>query len=609
MIKKLAAGAVVTASMLVAGHTAVVAAPSGGAQRCPVQHMIYANGTFDSSSTADPGRDQGFFSGLSSQVTDRIGASSTSDLSAGVADAVEPESPAPEGMAGLVGSESGSSGQSSSSGSVSLSGQAPAISRTYVDYPATAGGAFFPGTLPANVGDTTSYADSMQQGVASATEQITALASECPDTDFFLQGYSQGAEIIDNLARQIGAGQGPVSPDRISGVSLMSSPVRAAETPLHVLGRDQVGNGPVGQVTAGLNHYPTPKGGGLSYDKNGHADYGALSDRTISWCLNGDLVCGLPVESTLARNISAALQEIDLSDPTAALDRMAEGMSQAVAVSEVEEKDLATVDFGAGGLDLSQEQRAATSSGDEPFDRYIQQVGQSDSSSQSGSSSVASSRADSSMAAAQPGTVGSGSTSQAVPQPQEAPLGARMAGVLGDLGGMALGAGITTVKNTITPENLAQVAMAGVTGGPQAAGALSLVKLTESGREMLQPDNASQYVRPALESLQGNGFVDGEIAELAVTLANWQGLMEHAAYYERPMVADGRTAMEVTEDWAVAAAGTTAGQSVAEDDEIVSEGLRGMGEATESVDFDTEAVTSGLSEVLQTALPDEQRGI
>lgn len=555
-------------------------------------HMLYANGTFDSSLTVNPTVDQGFFSRLSSAITERVDAAAGSDLTGGVGTALtakekQEEADASGGETTALAAEGTISQQAGQSDDV------PTITRTYIDYPATAGGAFFPGQVPQNFGDSDAYADSMQQGVDSTTEQMRALSTQCPESTFFLVGYSQGAEVMDNIARQIGAGQGPVSADRISGVSLVSSPVRAQKTPLQVLGQGEVGTGDIAQATAGLNNYPTPKGGGLGYDKNGHPDYGTLSDRTISWCLNGDIVCGMPVESTLARNIAAALQEVDLVDPVNALDRMAEGMNQAVAVSDVKEADISDVDFGDQGLDLAR--GAAEQQPEAPFNQYARETNRDSTTGPlSGSTSTLS---------ATPTTT----TDSAV---VEAPLESRVVDVLGDLGGMALGAGITTVKNTLTPENIAQVGMAGVAGGPQAAGALSLVKLSESGRELLEPENASQYVRPALESLEENGFVEGELAELAVTLANWKGLAEHGAYYERPMVADGRTAMEVTADWAVAAAGETTGTPSVDSDEVVSDAIGGLGETTESVEFDTDTVKSGLRDVVQAsvAVAGEQGG-
>ena len=122
------------------------------------------------------------------------------------------------------------------------------------------------------------------------------------------------------------------------------------------------------------------------------------------------------------------------------------------------------------------------------------------------------------------------------------------------IGGMALGAGITVLRQTLTPENLAQIALAGVTGGPQAAAAVAVAKLTNAGMSLLEPASASGYARQVLQVLKDSGMETPKIVELAVDLSAWTSAVEHNMYGERAMLPDGRSAAAATQDWVKAAA-------------------------------------------------------
>lgn len=471
------------------------------------------------------------------------------------------------------------------------------VTRTFVNYPSAAGGFqfFAKPTAPGQETNQVSYLDSMNTGVESAEEQIKKIDEACGDnTKFFLAGYSQGAEVIEHVARKIGAGNGPVSADRIAGVSLFASPNREADTPLAINGADSVGGNHAMKVTEGLTHYDTPAGGGISADKTGTDGLGELEDRTVSWCLQGDIVCGLPVDSEIARALATSMEGVDINDPQSSLEQMSEGLNMALTVNDVEKTDPEDIDFGDGGFSLTS---ADTSSGDSSPSALSKEGRQSAfqtfidstiSTARSGSGSTNSSDVVGSFVGGLSNPTAASGDTPASRQDWESAgqdaataagdtlrdevrsgldggqstsgvdrstsLESRLLNAGAQLGGMALGTGITTVRKALSPESLASIAMAGVTGGPQAAAGIAAVNFSKAGMELLEPENASMTVRQGMQALKDSGLGIGEVSELAVALSSWKSLNEHQGYTTRPIMADGRTALDVTRDWAVAAA-------------------------------------------------------
>ena len=82
------------------------------------------------------------------------------------------------------------------------SGDAPALERSYVPYPASFGGK--PGDRSSDT-----YAASVQTGIDNAEAMIGDIATKCPGTRVFVSGYSQGGQIASEVIREIGAGTGP----------------------------------------------------------------------------------------------------------------------------------------------------------------------------------------------------------------------------------------------------------------------------------------------------------------------------------------------------------------------------------------------------------------
>lgn len=494
-----------------------------------------------------------------------------------------------------------------------VAGHGGNVTRSYVTYPATVGGAW-PGIgtapPPKNVGDTTSYADSVATGVANTEKQIRDISAACPDTKVFLAGFSQGAEVISNVARKIGAGES-VAPDKIAGVALFADPTREGGTPLQPDGASTPGPVPgakgttVTRAVSGLDVMEMPTAGGLGSDKTGHKDFGEISDRVVSWCLPGDYVCGMPVESELTSDIVSLLEKVSLGDPVTTLQQVAGILDRAVSVGNISE--IADLDFGEGGFTANAaemrrtpvlDQRVATAAGrttstapsttgsSAPTSTSPSSTATTASESSTGQSTTA---ATTTATTTEPTATSTSRTKRPAAQAMQAPTSKRTAArdprpeaglpalssdlavgssqnmgldegtqkvvsAAAGIGGMALGAGITVLRQTLTPENLAQIALAGVTGGPQAAAAVAVAKLTNAGMSLLEPASASGYARQVLQVLKDSGMETPKIVELAVDLSAWTSAVEHNMYGERAMLPDGRSAAAATQDWVKAAA-------------------------------------------------------
>ncbi|MEL4165109.1 cutinase family protein [Corynebacterium bovis] len=612
---------------------------AGDGGQCSALHLVFVNGTLDSNPRFDPNQDQGFFAGVFDKITRRVNEGVVSDRSGGVAaDASAAESArsttAEPTAAGTTSSAVVGPGGSTTTAAPGAGTGRLRVSRSYVNYPATAGGAFFPGAPQANPGDATAYVDSMNIGVARANDQIHAVADRCPGTKIGLMGYSQGGEVVANVTKAIGAGRGPVPADRLALSVLFATPTRVAASPLQVAGHDSVGTGGVKEATRGLSAYPTPDGGGISGDKTGIAGFGAVADRVVSWCLNGDVVCGLPVDSTTARALVGIAEDTSVGDPVGTVKRLADGLGQALAVSDVDRLDAADVDFGDGGFTLrpvagdstgasrgaaqggrtSARGGAVAGDGGEMIGRFISSVtktsvaldggtsgrgkppstiglpGMSDLRRAGGGLSDMAGQVGETVDGVKQGVSGRGNVAAGTT------IEDRLVPAMADLGGMALGAAITTAKKTLRPENLAAIGAAGATGGVPAAGAVALAKFSEAGLDLIKPENVSVFTRRAMESLNRSGLGVADIAKLAVELSRWKSLNEHTSYGTRPIMADGRTAVAASVDWVVAAA-EQAGGFTATREPGTGRDSGVTGEAVTPVRFDSQAARKAVDGV------------
>ncbi len=157
----------------------------------------------------------------------------------------------------------------------------------YVPYP---GEAFFNGT---------SYAESKSRGDKAAAE----LMQRCPSSTYLIAGYSQGAQIGNDLAVNIGHGLGPVTPQQVKAVILLANPKRGTE------GATLIGPPLTGQGIAG----PAPEG------------FGKLAGKVFDICHPDDAYCNTDGQST---PFLASLGRI-IANPPGAVDVSAELASTA----------------------------------------------------------------------------------------------------------------------------------------------------------------------------------------------------------------------------------------------------------------------------------------
>lgn len=157
----------------------------------------------------------------------------------------------------------------------------------YVPYP---GEAFFNGT---------SYAESKSRGDKAAAE----LMERCPSSTYLIAGYSQGAQIGNDLAVNIGHGLGPVTPQQVKAVILLANPKRGTE------GATLIGPPLSGQGIAG----PAPEG------------FGKLAGKVFDICHPDDAYCNTDGQST---PFLASLGRI-IANPPGAVDVSAELASTA----------------------------------------------------------------------------------------------------------------------------------------------------------------------------------------------------------------------------------------------------------------------------------------
>ncbi|WP_280422506.1 cutinase family protein [Nocardia carnea] len=190
------------------------------------------------------------------------------------------------------------------------------VARTYIPYPAAFGGAVGTG------GGHDPYTHSVGAGLAALTDTAGQIGTACPGTTLAVVGYSQGAQVVSEFARAVGAGQGPVAAERVAGVALYSDPERAPGSPV-IPGRPgqlipEPAPGTNGVAVSKVAFTAAPASGGGIATTSG-VDYGALTGRVADICVEGDLSCSAPDRAALLQAAAQIAAQADLRDPIAAL--------------------------------------------------------------------------------------------------------------------------------------------------------------------------------------------------------------------------------------------------------------------------------------------------
>ncbi len=200
------------------------------------------------------------------------------------------------------------------------------VQRAYIAYGAGFGGAV-PGGGP----------DPYVVSVSDARNQLDAAAVQvtdsCPDTMIAGIGYSQGAQAVSAFARDVGAGRGPIAPERVAGIALYADPDRAPGAAV-IPGRPGqrgpdaapgTGGAAVGAVVI---TDAAAAGGGIA---DGANSYGALTGRVAEVCADADLACSAPDHAALLRVGAQIAAQADLRDPLAAMGSINAVLSGALA--------------------------------------------------------------------------------------------------------------------------------------------------------------------------------------------------------------------------------------------------------------------------------------
>lgn len=385
------------------------------------------------------------------------------------------------------------------------------IARTYVPYPASFGG-FVPSE------DQSSYAKSVTVGIDNGKKLIAETVERCPETKIFVAGYSQGAQVASAIARDIGAGNGPVEPDQFAGAALMSDPTRAMgapvfqggasrSTPGAVPGTEGTSVAAVG-VAAGA---PVPEGRGIS-PNTAAADFGAVADRVASFCVPGDLACDTPTDSDLFQVVAnIAGQSETGGDPVQALLNVATVTGQSVLFTAAEtiSEDISYSD--GTGFTIAQASRGNTTLA--RMARYSDPT-------------RAQNPADQTAMLIEAGT---------------------------KLAGMALGASITVAKKTLTLENIAQIALAGA-ANPAAGAAVLVGQLAVNATDVVTPATVDSGLRRVAGEIEHTVTDTAGLVDMATKTQTWNTIDSHGAYDRIPFSASGQSPAALTQQWVLAAA-------------------------------------------------------
>lgn len=430
---------------------------SGSSASCSAVELVLINGTSDSSAHHATDRDSGFFTSVASNAT----RASTS------------------------------------------------VGRSYVPYDASFGG------KPGDSSNST-YEQSVTGGMDNATKMIKDIATDCgDDTYVFVAGYSQGAQVASAVLRDIGSGSGPIDSDRVAGGALLSDPTREAgsdvfpgapgqSAPAAVPGTDGAA---VQQVqvadTAG------PEGRGIAPNSSA-PDFGTLTGRVASFCVEGDLACDTPTDSPLLQLVVNIAGQTRLDDPVNAISDVAQalGMSALGGIEHVAE----TVDYDGQNFSMSPTSETAL------------------------------------------GRMAHYSNPMNHDEALESGLGA-----LSKVAGMGLGAGITILKEVLDPAAIASYAAVGL-ANPIAAVPLVLARAGNAVVKMLPPATIEQSVNVAFNEIGRTLDENTDVARLAMDTSLWDTITKHGSYDTNAVGVEGETATELVTKWAVAAAEDLGGE-------------------------------------------------
>lgn len=151
----------------------------------------------------------------------------------------------------------------------------------YIDYPA----------------NMSSYEDAVNTGVDNTKSVINSIRQSCPNTQFAIVGYSEGADVARRVAMEVGSQEAGtdgsydiVDPNNVVGVVIFADAGRDPGEGAFP-GSDSATH-PDGYATDYRTGAVSATGGGAMPDTGG--SFGALGGKVASFCVQGDLTCDAP---------------------------------------------------------------------------------------------------------------------------------------------------------------------------------------------------------------------------------------------------------------------------------------------------------------------------
>lgn len=152
-----------------------------------------------------------------------------------------------------------------------------------------------------------SYDDSRTEGVNRLNAELSEMHTQCPNTQFVLAGFSQGAVIVGDIASDIGNGRGVIPAEQILGAVVIADGRREP-------GRGVVPGTQVAGVGAEIALHPVnaiiqPIVPGATMRGTRDGGFGTLNDRVMDLCAPDDAVCDAPADVRNALGRAQAMIE------------------------------------------------------------------------------------------------------------------------------------------------------------------------------------------------------------------------------------------------------------------------------------------------------------
>lgn len=196
------------------------------------------------------------------------------------------------------------------------------VSGWNTNYPASVGAiSMFWGLLGMPGGkEQVSFGKSIQDGVQKTDAHISQYKSSCPNSKFVIIGYSQGASVAGDVARDISAGKvAGVSPDDVTNVLLIADPGRSSNSAYEsYTGTPSKLYGSIPPGVMGKNFEIISPGSDARADRIGWTGerpgrFDGMYGKVLSLCAEDDLACSAPPNSFLRSLADYAMVETQIA--------------------------------------------------------------------------------------------------------------------------------------------------------------------------------------------------------------------------------------------------------------------------------------------------------